>query len=70
MIKKESQRVNESDPDWIKELVEGLEERNLKNFSDYQKRMLRKYFFKNLNNGIKPKDAIEKSIEYVTSCKE
>ena len=63
IIKKDHHRFIGNDPEWIKELADGLEDRNIKNFSEEQKRILREIFFENLNNGIKPKDAIEKSLE-------
>jgi hypothetical protein len=70
IIKKDHHRFNENDPDWIKELADGLEDRNISNFSDDQKRILREQFLENLNNGFKPKDAILRSLENIESFDE
>ena len=70
IIKKGHHRFNESDPEWIKELAYGLEDKNISNFSEDQKRILRKQFFEDLNNGVKPKDAIIRSLEIIESYDE
>ena len=60
-------KVNESDPEWILELAESLEESNVNDLSEEKKRILREQFFEKLREGTKPKEAIEESIEDVSS---
>ena len=65
MRMKKLQSVKERDPDWIIEIAVGLLDINIDNLSDHQKKMLRDQYFKNLRDGLKPKEAMEKALQIV-----
>jgi hypothetical protein len=59
--------TKEQDPEWIKKLVEGYLQKDVRSLSDYQKKMLCDQYFEYLRDGFRPKDAIEKAFKIV-SC--
>ena len=59
--------AKEQDPDWILELVDGYLQRDIKNLTDYQKKMLCDQYFEYLREGCSPKDAIKKAFKII-SC--
>jgi hypothetical protein len=61
--RKGPRKVNESDPEWVIELVRSLENNNVCDFSDDKKRILREQYLIKIKEGIKPKNAIEESID-------
>ena len=62
---KKLQGAKECDPGWIKEIAEGLLDININDLSEYQKKMLRTQYLKNLKDGLKPKKAIKKALQIV-----
>ena len=62
---KKLQGTKECDPRWITEVAEGLLDRNINDLSDYQKKMLRTQYLKNLRDGLKPKKAMKKALKIV-----
>ena len=65
METKKLQGTREQDPEWIVELVDGYLGKNIKNLSDYQKKMLRDQYLDFLRDGLNPKAAIEKALKIV-----
>ena len=55
----------EQDPEWIVELVHCYLGKNIKNLSNYQKKMLSDQYLDFLRDGLKSKDAIKKALEIV-----
>lgn len=63
MVDKEPCKKTKIDPDWIIELAKELSDKNLNDLSEQKKKMLCKQYLFNLRDGMKPKDAIEKSFQ-------
>ena len=63
MWMKKLQSSKERDPEWITEIAEGLLDRNINDLSEQQKKMLRDQYFKNLTDGLKPKEAMKKALQ-------
>jgi hypothetical protein len=66
---KNLQGLKEHDPRWIKEIAEGLLDVNIDNFSASQKKMLCSHYLEYLNDGLKPKEAMEKALQIVLCFK-
>jgi hypothetical protein len=62
---KKLKEIEECTPERIKEIAESLLEVNLDNLSFHQKRMLCDQYLKNLDDRLKPKDAMEKALQIV-----
>ena len=62
---KNLQGLKEHDPDWIKEVVEGLLDVNIDRFLDSLKKMLCDHYLDNLRYGLKPREAMEKALQIV-----
>ncbi len=62
---KKLQGTKECDPGWITEIAEGLLDININDLSEYQKKMLRTQYLKNLRDGLKPKEAMKKALQIV-----
>ena len=66
---KKLQGIKQYDPEWIKEIAEGLLDKNINKLSDKQIKMLRDLYLKNLRDGLKPKEAMGKAFQIVTCFK-
>lgn len=62
---KKLQGLREKDPEWIKEIAEGLLDVNINNLSNDQKKMLSDNYIENLHEGLKPRDAMQKALQVV-----
>ena len=65
MKNKKFKDTKEYDPKWIIEISGSLLDRNIKDLSDWQKKMLHMQYLKNLRDGMQPKEAIEKALQIV-----
>ena len=65
MKMKELLGTEDSDPEWIREIIKGLFNKNINNLSEHQRKMLRDQYLENLKDGLKPKLAIEKALRIV-----
>jgi len=65
MKNKKLKDTKEYDQKWTIEISGGLLDRNIKDLSDWQKKMLHTQYLKNLRDGLQPKEAIEKALEIV-----
>lgn len=61
--------TKECDSEWIKEIVEGLLDKNVNKLSDKQIKMLRDLYLENLRNGLKPREAFVKALQIITCFK-
>jgi len=62
---KKIQKIQNSDPDWIKVIANAFLDININNLSDHQKKMLRDQYLDFLRDGLNPKEAIEKALQIV-----
>jgi hypothetical protein len=69
MIKKKLSGTEKNDPEWIRDIAEGLLDINLDELSDSQKKMLREQYIANIRDGLKSKDAIQKAVQIVSCFK-
>jgi hypothetical protein len=65
MVKKKLSGTKENDPDWIVEIADGLLNINLNELSDSQIKILRDQYLDHIRDGLKPKDAIKKSVQII-----
>jgi hypothetical protein len=66
---KKIQGVKKCDPKWIEDTAFALLDRNIRNLSDKQIKILRELYLEHLRDGLKPRKAMEKAYHIVTCFK-
>ena len=62
---KNLQDINENDPEWIIETVKELFNKDINSLSKNQKKMLQDQYFDYLEDGLQPKEAMEKALKII-----
>jgi hypothetical protein len=65
MKKKKLQDTKEYDLEWIIETVKEIFNKDISNFSEIQRKMLRDQYLDNLRDGLTTKEAMEKALQIV-----
>jgi hypothetical protein len=66
---KKKQSSNKNNPEGIKEIAISFLDKKLKKLTDHQLKLLYGLYFDNLNNGLKPRDAMNKAFQIVNCFK-
>ena len=66
---KKSQGSKKRDPDWIKKIAKGLLDKSINKLSDKQIKLLLDLYLENLQDGLKPKEAMGNAFHIVNCFK-